>query len=110
MASTSPVSLRPPSAPAASSPPTPSSTSASATTTPTSDGSPPTTCPESTFLLSFGRAGFEGRGFEVGVEGSAPVEALVGSDGVELVAEVGDVICEVDAGGDVVAVEPLVFQ
>jgi hypothetical protein len=44
------------------------------------------------------------------VEGSVPVEGFVGALCVELLAEGFDVFCEVLAVGDLVAVEPLVFQ
>lgn len=64
----------------------------------------------SSFLPSFGLVGFEGRCFEVGFEGPAPVEVLVGPDAVVFVEVAGDVVGELDAVGDAVAVEPLVFQ
>ena len=64
----------------------------------------------SSLLLSFGRVGFEGRVGLVGVEGPSPVEGLVGAHGVVFVGEGGDVLGEVDAVGDVLAVEALVFE
>ena len=64
----------------------------------------------SSSLLSSGRVRFEGRGGQVGVEGPLPVEGLVGSDAVVFVGEGGDVFGEVDAVGDVLSVEALVFE
>ena len=67
-------------------------------------------CPVSSSLLSSGRVRFEGRAGQVGVEGPLPVAGLVGSDRVVFVGEGGDALGEVDAVGDVLAVEALVFE
>ena len=45
-----------------------------------------------------------------GPDGTGPVERVMGSEGVELVAERFDVVFEAEPVGDVVAVEPFVFQ
>ena len=68
------------------------------------------TCPVSRFLLTFSGFRFEGWVGQVGVEGALPGERFVGADGVVFVDEVGDTVGEVDAAGDLFAVEAFVFQ
>ena len=58
----------------------------------------------------FGGVRFECWGFEVGLQGPCLVERLVGADGVVVGGERCHVVGEVDAAGDVVAVEVFVFQ
>ena len=56
------------------------------------------------FVAQFRVVLVEGFGVEVGVDGSLSSEGLVGSEGVVFVAEVVDVLGEIDDGCDVVAV------
>jgi hypothetical protein len=71
--------------------------------------SPGRACPASGIWLRFGVRKVGGGG-QVEVSGEAPVERFVGSAGVEDLSLGLDVAGEVDAVGDVVAVELLVLQ